>query len=103
MMKAPAAPSGLVRMNLTTSSPAVRRGLSVVAAVVWATSMRVAIALPVPDAWIEPRVGEIDEQVDDHEGERDEEHERLHDRVVAVGHRVHHETADAIEGEHRLG
>src|SRR5688500_18453084 len=103
MMKAPAAPSGLVRTNLTISSESVSCGARVAVAVGCATSMCVAMRLPVPDARVEPRIGEVHEEVDDHEAERDQKHERLHDRVVAMGDGVDDEPADAVQREHRLG
>src|SRR5262245_11244167 len=37
-----------------------------------------------PDPRIEVRVDDVDQEVDDHEGARQQEDRRLHDRVVAV-------------------
>src|SRR5262249_59190050 len=53
----------------------------------------------VADARVEPRVGQVDQQVDDDEAEGDEEDQRLHHRVVAVSDRVDHEAPDAVQGE----
>src|SRR6266850_6923302 len=95
MISAPAAPSGFVRMNLTTSSAALSRGDRSAEAVACVSSKFVAM-LAVPDPRVEPRVGQVDQQVHDHEAERRQEDQRLHDRVVPVGHRVHHEPAHAV-------
>src|SRR5499426_881383 len=103
MMTAPAAPSGLVRTKRATTPAAVSFGARVAEAVPWATSMLVAMASAVADTRVEPRVGQVDQQVDDDEPEGDEEDQRLHHWIVAVGDRVDHEPADAVQGEHGLG
>src|SRR5688572_1635623 len=97
MITAPAAPSGFVRTNFTTSSAAVSRRARGAEARAWVSATLVAIRLggelgqpfpdcpsPVADTGIEPRIGQIDEEVHDHEAERDEEHQGLDDGVVAV-------------------
>src|SRR5262249_37751643 len=101
MMKAPAAPSGFRRMNEEISSPHVTGGARG-AVGACRSGYWTAIGLPVADAWIEPRVGEIDDEVHHHEAEGDEEHEGLHHRIVAMGDRVDHEAAHAVQGEHGL-
>src|SRR5262252_9138780 len=101
MMKAPAAPSGFFRMNPVISSPQVTGGASGAVAVC-TSGYWTAIGLPVADARVEPRVGEIDDEVHHHEPEGDEEHEGLHHGIVAMGDRVDHETPHAVQGEHRL-
>src|SRR5262249_25580096 len=50
----------------------------------------------VANARVEPRVGQVDQQVDDDEPEGDEEDQRLHHWIVAVGDRVDHEPPDAV-------
>src|SRR5262245_66646885 len=100
MMKAPAAPSGFCLMNATISSPQVTGGASGAVAVC-TSGYWTAIGLSVADAWIEPRVGEIDDEVHHHEAEGDEEHEGLHHRIVAMRDRVDHEAAHAVRSEER--
>src|ERR1700681_2396441 len=48
----------------------------------------VAIALAVPDRRIDHRVEHVDDQVDEDEFEREQQHFRLDDRVVAHVHRI---------------
>src|SRR2546421_10770212 len=45
-------------------------------------------------AWIEQAVGEIDQEVDDDEGEREDEDGPLQQDVVAREDRLHHQTAE---------
>src|SRR6266545_6523681 len=56
----------------------------------------------VPDARIDQRVGEVDDQVYEQEGNRDQQDAALDHRIVAGEDRVHHEPSDAWQGEHRL-
>src|SRR5215467_7837952 len=101
MMKAPTAPSGFFQMKVAISSPHVTGGAR--GAVGACTSgYWTAIGLPIADARIEPRIGEIDDEVYHHEAEGDEEHEGLHHGIIAVGDRVDHEAPHAVQGEHRL-
>src|SRR5512137_443230 len=97
MMSAPAAPSGLARTKLDTCSGQVSWGARDAVSVPM-SELSTAISV-VPDARVEPRVGQVDQQVDDHEAERDQEDERLHHRVVTVSDRVHHEAAHPVQGE----
>src|SRR5206468_3432991 len=55
------------------------------------------------DAGIEDAVEQIDEQVDAHERERQDEDPGLDDGIVAHEDRLHGEPADARPGEDRLG
>src|SRR5437870_13823416 len=41
-----------------------------------------AVALPEPPSWDEPRVRHADQAVDEDEDERDQQHERLGERIV---------------------
>src|SRR5215813_12934917 len=50
---------------------------------------RLHVASPESDPWIEIRVDDVDHEVDDHEGAREQEHGRLDDRVVAVEDCLH--------------
>src|SRR5678815_4244861 len=102
MMSAPTTPSGLARTNPETCSGQVTREARGAVAEEPSSELSIAISV-IPDARFEPRVGEIDQQVHDHEAEGDQEHEGLHHRVVAVGDRVDHEAADSVEREDRLG
>src|SRR5438034_11479628 len=54
------------------------------------------------DAGIEEAVREIDDQVDDDEGQREDEHRALEQDVVAGEDRLNHETAEPRPREDRL-
>src|SRR5512133_255754 len=56
-----------------------------------------------PDSRVENTVREIDEQVDEHDDDGDEEHAALNDGIVARLDRVHEPGADPGEGEDGLG
>ncbi len=56
-----------------------------------------------PDPRVDDRVRDVDEQVDEHEHDRDEEDAALEHRVVAVEDRVLQPRPDARPGEDRLG
>src|SRR5215470_19689488 len=102
MMRAPTAPSGFLRTKVATCPSQPICGASGAEAVASIREVLTLISV-VADAGVEPRVGEVDQEVHDHEAERDEEHQGLHYRVVSVGHRVHHEAAHAVQGEDGLG
>src|SRR6059058_2181277 len=55
------------------------------------------------DARVDPGVRQVNQEVHEDEDERDEHHERLRERVVAVGHRLDEEEAESVEVEHLLG
>src|SRR5437762_4630907 len=57
----------------------------------------------ISDPGIDPAIEEVDEQVAQDEAEGDQENHALHQRVVAREHGVHHEAADAGQGEDVLG
>src|SRR5262245_3872766 len=102
MIAAPPAPSGLVRTNFATSCTTVSRGARGAEAAVWVRIV-VAMTSAIADAWIEPRIGQVDEEVHDHETEGNEEDQGLHHRIVPVGDGIHDEPTDPVQGEHRLG
>ena len=52
---------------------------------------------------IDDEVREVGEQVQHDVGGRGEQHDALHDRVVAVEHRVDDQLAEAGDREHLLG
>src|SRR5678815_1707049 len=79
MMSAPTTPSGLARTNPETCSGQVTREARGAVAEEPSSELSIAISV-IPDARVEPRVGEIDQQVHDHEAEGDQEHEGLHHR-----------------------
>src|SRR5882724_4532673 len=54
------------------------------------------------DAGIEQPVGEVDEEIDDDEGEREDEHGALQQDVVAREDGLHHQAAEPRPGEDRL-
>src|SRR5712692_2358120 len=58
--------------------------------------------LLIPNPRIEPRVEQVDGEVDEHERERDDEHAALHQRNVAREDALDHERADAGPREHRF-
>src|SRR5882672_1273581 len=53
-----------------------------------------------------PRIGQgvedIDDQIDHHEGEAEDQHGALHQRIIAGQDRLHHHAADARQREHLL-
>src|SRR3989442_7110112 len=55
------------------------------------------------DARVEEAVGQIDDQVDDDEGQGEDEHGALQEDVVAGEDRLDHETAEPRPREDRLG
>src|SRR6266851_2956444 len=55
-----------------------------------------------PDARIEDGVTEVDQQADGDDHGRDQQHQRLHDRVIAPEDGVDRQTADARPGEDDL-
>src|SRR5436305_1830150 len=57
----------------------------------------------IPDPRIEPRVQQVDREVDEHERERDDEHAALHERNVTREDALHHQRADAGPREDGLG
>src|SRR5438132_1650710 len=80
----PAAPSGFLRQKRRiVVRTLARRGIAG-ASTLPATTGVVAIALArVPHARVEPAVQQVDEQIRQDDDDRDEHHERLHDRIVA--------------------
>src|SRR5271157_643291 len=56
-----------------------------------------------PDARIEPRIHQIDDQVAEHEDGDGEHHQGLGQRVILVLHRLHEQPADAVQVEYLLG
>src|SRR5437868_3864373 len=57
----------------------------------------------IPDARVEPRVEQVDAQVDQRESQGDDQHAALDERKVAGQDPLHHERADAGPREDRLG
>src|SRR6266568_7562593 len=57
----------------------------------------------VPDARVEQRIAQIDQQVDQHIGGRENEDDALDDRVVAAQDGVDREPPEAGDSKHRLG
>src|SRR5262245_55128774 len=64
---------------------------------------RAAVAMSVSDARVEEHVREIDREVDEDVGPREDQDDALDDRVVAAQDRVHREAADARDREHGFG
>src|SRR5262249_22182332 len=54
------------------------------------------------DAWVEPGVEQVDGEVDQHEGQRDDEHATLHEGEIPREDALHHEESHARPGEDRL-
>src|SRR5579862_4092850 len=71
------------------------------------TQYRFAIKAPpsisVPDARVEERIAQIDQEVDQHIGGREYEDDALDDRVVAPEDGVDREAPEPGDGKHRLG
>src|SRR6202030_4289635 len=62
-----------------------------------------ATAISVADARIEQSVADVDREIDQHIGGREQQDDALDDRVVAAQDGIDGEPADAGDGEHRLG
>src|SRR2546422_2615033 len=56
-----------------------------------------------PNPRVEVGVEDVNDQIDEHEGGREEEDRRLHHRIVAVVDGLDRQSADARPGEDRLG
>src|SRR5262249_23108624 len=52
---------------------------------------------------VEHGVGEIDDQIDQHVNEAEQQHDALDDRIVAAQDGIDREAADARDREHRFG
>src|SRR5215470_3436080 len=59
--------------------------------------------LPIPNPWIDDRIQEVDDKVDDHKHRRHDEHRRLDQRVVTGEYRGHDQAADTRPCEDHLG
>src|SRR4051794_26765962 len=62
-----------------------------------------AIVMSVPDPGIEQRVADVDGEIDEHVPRREHQDDALDDGIVAPQDGVDDETADAGDGEYRLG
>src|SRR5262249_56920722 len=51
--------------------------------------------MSVADARIEEGVGDVNQEIDQHLGEREHQDQALHDRIVALQHRIDGEPAEA--------
>ncbi|KAG1248429.1 hypothetical protein G6F65_019619 [Rhizopus arrhizus] len=60
-------------------------------------------AASVSDTRVEHRVGAIDNQIDEHVDEREEQRQPLDDGIVACQHGFHHQPAQAGDVEYRFG
>src|SRR5437870_2678332 len=109
------APTAATTSRATTTSPAKARRLrrkrcqasaeSVAGAAGRATitpAPTAMLALP-RDPRVQRPVGEVDREVDDHEGEGEDEHRALEQHVVAGEDRLDHEAPDPGPGEDGLG
>src|SRR6266702_6829589 len=90
-----ATPNGASRAPAARRSIRHRRARTGRGAAGWAMAAGSAI----PDPRVDPAIEEVHQQVAQDEAYRDEQHDALHERVVAREDRVHHETADAREGK----
>src|SRR5262249_34719997 len=72
---------------------------------IWSRSCNGHLSLPlaIADSGIEPGIKQVDEQVDKHKGEGNEQHQGLYHRDVAMGNGVDHETAETIQGKDGFG
>ena len=61
------------------------------------------MASGVPDARIEHRVEQVDDQIDQHVERRDQHHHALDQREVVARNALHEQLADAVQVEHLLG
>src|SRR5256885_9826782 len=109
---APMAPSGRARQKSraarrqpprsTTSGTSPRTARSTAITEPGAGAIR-TVASPESYPRVDPGVRQVDQEVHEDEDERDEHHERLRERVVAVGHRLDEEETEPVEVEHLLG
>src|SRR6266849_4746873 len=60
-------------------------------------------AFSVPDARVEQRIAQIDQQIDQHIGGRENQDDALDDRVVAAQDGIDREPSEAGYRKHRLG
>src|SRR6185436_4599779 len=100
MIAAPTAPSGRCRTKSETAESQVARGASALA-----SSSRVcgaAAMLAVADARIDPPVGDIDHEIDGQERGRDQHHQRLDQRVIAMRDSLDEQHAQPVQVEHLL-
>src|SRR5262245_56016081 len=100
MSAPPAAPTGFFRQNRTTV--ATRPGCPARAATTVsapATLAAMSSLSRVPHARIQPPVEHVDEEIRQHDDDRDEHHQRLDDRIVAPQHRLHEEAREAGQVE----
>src|SRR5580704_18877388 len=56
-----------------------------------------------PDARIEPRIHQIDNQIAEHEDGDGEHHQRLRQGIVLVLHRLYEQSSNAVQVEYLLG
>src|SRR5262245_59689786 len=102
MTAAPMAPSGCARQNSTVWTQKPRRGSTSGRAL--ARSMGGLSAMSaVPDPRVDPGVHDIHDEVHHDEEPRDDHDQRLDERVVPVGHRLHEQQAEPVEVEYLLG
>src|SRR5687767_11947171 len=78
-------------------APSASRGAAAIATA-W-----LAISALSGDARVERAVGEVHEEVDEDEGQREDQHRTLEKHVVAREDRLDHEAAEPRPGEYRLG
>src|SRR5882724_1971904 len=97
----PTAPRGRRRQNSRTA-PIQPRSPATGSAISPTAGTFSAITLPVPDARVDPRVDHVHAEVHDDEEAGHDHHQRLHQGVVAVLHRLDEEEPQAVEIEHLL-
>src|SRR5207245_8172915 len=102
---APIAPSGRRRAKSLVAAHQrdVRVATSGISANVSAGLIAMGYPLPECDARIDPRVGQVDHEVHEDEDEGHQQHQRLGERVVAMGNRFDEQEPEPIEVEDLLG
>src|SRR5262245_60102694 len=101
--KPPAAPRGFCRQNCHSTARRDRVGGSWSATGSDRTAMREVPSACVADARVEPRIGDVDDEVGEGEDGHHEHDQRLGHVVVVVGHRLDEQLAEPVEVEDLIG
>src|SRR5215470_18945412 len=106
MTPPPIAPSGRMRQNSRTAPSQRLSVLGAAASIASGTgtgTRATAMGSPVPDARVDPCVPHVHQEVRDDEAAGHQHHQRLDQRVVAMGHRLYEQQSEAVQIEHLLG
>ena len=112
----PGVPGALSRLGVSTASGSGSGSQGAASAAMMASAMATSattarrfrrrsrrMAVLELDPRVQPRIERVHREVDQHEGERDDQHAALHERHVAGQDALDHQGAHAGPGEHGLG